>query len=81
MSYVAVVQLMFQVNFTFDIIIYPRRVTICECFYLIRYEITENVQKVPLNNFTWELITLPLKAFSQLKDLIAKFMASILALL
>ena len=33
---------MFQLNFTFDIIIYPRRVTISESFYLIRYEITEN---------------------------------------
>ena len=36
---------MLQLNFTFDIIIHPRRVTVSESYYLIRYEITENVHK------------------------------------
>ena len=34
---------MLQLNCTFDIIIHPRRVTVCESFYLISYEISENV--------------------------------------
>ena len=37
--------------------------------------------RVLLNKSTWELIYLPLKAFSQLRDLIAKFMASVLGFL
>ena len=72
---------MLQLNFAFDIIIHSKRVTISECFYLIRYETTEGVHKDSLNNSNWELISLSLKAFSQLKDLLVKFMTSILALL
>ena len=37
--------------------------------------------RVSLNNSTWDLISFPLKTFFQLKDLIAKFMTSILAFL
>ena len=67
---------MLQLNFVFDIIIDSRRITVSESFYCIRY--VKRFIRVSLNKSTWELIYLPLKAFSQLKDLIAKFMALIL---
>ena len=37
--------------------------------------------RVSLNNSLWELISMPLKAFPQLKGLIATFMALVLAFL
>ena len=71
---------MLQLNFVFDVIIHPRRITVSESFYIIRYEITENV-RFSLNNSTWELISLPSKGFFILKDLISKFIVSTLAFL
>ena len=72
---------MLQLNFVFDIIIHPRGSLSLKIFILLGMKLLKMFIKVPLNNSTWELISLPLKAFSQLKDLIAKFMASILAFL
>ena len=45
LSYVTVLRFMLQLNFVFDNIIYPRRVTISESFYLITEEITQNTHK------------------------------------
>ena len=36
---------MVKLNFIFDIIIHPRKITVSESFHLIRYEITENILK------------------------------------
>ena len=36
---------MLQLNLAFNIIIHPMRVTISESFFLVRYEITDDVHK------------------------------------
>ena len=58
---------MFQLNFTFDIIIYPRRVNISESFYLIRYEITENVQRGFIKQLHWGVDIFTIKGVFRIK--------------
>ena len=39
------VQFMLETDFVFNIIIRPKRITFSETVYLIRYEITENIDE------------------------------------
>ena len=80
MSQVTVVQFMLQLNFVFVSFIQGGSLSL-KVFTLLGMKLLKIVIRVSLNNSTWELICFPLKALSQLKDLIAKFMASILPFL
>ena len=71
-----VVKFLLQLNFVLDITLHWTRVTPPQSFYLISHEITDS-----LNNSTCELMSPLPKTLRQLTDLIARFIASILAFL